>query len=677
MKNKIKRKIKVIAVIFVSFLIIFSNFTQAQAEPNNNDKYHVKEKQLLDKIKILHDLFPTKIDEAALLATLSHRGTLTSYINDSYIPNFKKDDFIENVNETFNFIRGIGAQTATEADQLLAATIVMLDSSGWFNPFDSYSDEKYQKALAGNHLVGNLTEGSIAEPLGIGLNALFCTVGAVSDTMATPIQFGVDAATGSGDTFLQRKASRYLTMFNICDQGYIGGTYPSVITMEDQERKQLLKDKYAEEIINLAKEFRHENSNFCVVNPSSYGDFTSWKQYDSKWKDTAVGGGGTIGDIGCLATSVAIQIARSGTALTGLSNGFTPKEFVETLNDNNGFTSGGEFQWQGQEDIASNWKYANVVSTNISNTKDLATTLAQELSTGAEDKYQKFIVLQIHHSNSSQHWVAVDSVSTDSVTIFDPGSEGKTLDDNYSGWVVDSYKVMYATDVPFGTTGSTSTSSDNLCTGSGGSLEDLMIFINNYEGGTTCNNGTGYTTSTLPNDPGGLTASNGVTLGTAKGYAQKAGYTESDIESEYRSGCPNKEKMDKVKMAILQYMYDEVGDSATEKGVTLSEIEHLALTSVRYGGYGMDRDILDKIKAYGNDSYEVFHCFVTLGCGFGNAAYMDGLVNRRAGEYELFRTGNLYAKNVGKGYNYYQGITNKTQLEHYMSTDWPTGEAPQ
>jgi len=41
----------------------------------------------------------------------------------------------------------------------------MLDSSGWFNPFDSYSDEKYQKALAGNHLVGNLTEGSIAEQL--------------------------------------------------------------------------------------------------------------------------------------------------------------------------------------------------------------------------------------------------------------------------------------------------------------------------------------------------------------------------------------------------------------------------------------------------------------------------------------------------------------------------------
>jgi len=328
-----------------------------------------------------------------------------------------------------------------------------------------------------------------------------------------------------------------------------------------------------------------------------------WRFYD-----TAVGGGGTIGDIGCLATSVAIQIARSGTALTGLSNGFTPKEFVETLNDNNGFTSGGEFQWQGQEDIASNWKYANVVSTNISNTKDLATTLAQELSTGAEDKYQKFIVLQIHHSNSSQHWVAVDSVSNDSVTIFDPGSEGKTLDDI----LPEAFAVVRE-------------ASKRV-------LElrhfDVQLIggINNYEGGTTCNNGTGYTTSTLPNDPGGLTASNGVTLGTAKGYAQKAGYTESDIESEYRSGCPNKEKMDKVKMAILQYMYDEVGDSATEKGVTLSEIEHLALTSVRYGGYGMDRDILDKIKAYGNDSYEVFHCFVTLGCGFGNAAYMDGLL---------------------------------------------------
>lgn len=672
MRNTIKNKIKVISVIFISFLVIFSNLSLASAQhiDYSNKNANVKEKQLLEKIKIIHQIFPRQIDEAALLATLSHRGTLTSYINDSYDPTFDKRTYQASIKSSLETVRQSEIK-ASEADILLAATIIMLDSSGWIG---SYSDEKYKKALAGNKLVGNMTSDPISDALGNGFNTMFCAAGAVADTLATPVQFGIDFAQGQVANYVKSKTSRYITMANVCTQGYIGGTYSTVKTLKDDERKQAIKDKYAEEIINLAKLFRGEENDSCVLSPSSYGDFTNWKQYDDEWGDIVLGSSSsTIRNSGCLVTAIAIQMARSGTQISNLpddSNSFNPGLLVKTLNKHGGFI-GANFTWGGFESIAENWTVSNSVNTHITSTLELASTLSNELSTSVDGLYQKFIVLQIHHNKSLQHWVAVDSVNGNQVTILDPGAEGTTLDSNYDGWVVDSYRVMYAKDVLTGASGS-SASSDNLC--SGGSLDDLMEFINSFEGGTTCNGGSGYTTSTLPNDPGGLTASNGVTLGTAKGYAEQVGFSPSEVEAEYRSGCPNKEKMDKIKKAILQSMYDEVGESANEKGVKLSEIEHLALTSVRYGGYGMDRAILDKMREYGSDAYEVFHCFVSLGCGFGNGSYKDGLANRRAGEYEFFKTGNTKAKNIGKGYAFYQSITNKVQLEHFMNEYWPTGE---
>ncbi|MBR1611168.1 MAG: N-acetylmuramoyl-L-alanine amidase, partial [Methanobrevibacter sp.] len=64
------------------------------------------------------------------------------------------------------------------------------------------------------------------------------------------------------------------------------------------------------------------------------------------------------------------------------------------------------------------------------------------------------------HGGEASHYVALDTVSGDSVTIMDPGSSrGNTFDDNYNDWTVDWYAIFYATDVPFG--GSGSSSSDN------------------------------------------------------------------------------------------------------------------------------------------------------------------------------------------------------------------------
>ncbi len=273
MRNKEKNKIKVISIIFISFLIIFCNCTPALAGyiNYNNDKVNIKEKQLLEKIKIIHQVFPKQTDEAALLATLAHRGTLTSYINDSYDPNFDKDTYRTSIDSLISSVKQANTK-ASEADLLLAATIVMVDSSGGFLPWASYSDEKYKKALAGNKLFGTTMDNDV---LANGFNILFCAKGAVDHTLTIPVQFGMDLTQGQADTFIQRQISHYITMKDVCTQGYIGGTYSTVKTLTDDDRKQAIKDQYAEEIIHLAELFRGEEGNVCLTGNTQTGDLSS------------------------------------------------------------------------------------------------------------------------------------------------------------------------------------------------------------------------------------------------------------------------------------------------------------------------------------------------------------------------------------------------------------------
>ena len=138
----------------------------------------------------------------------------------------------------------------------------------------------------------------------------------------------------------------------------------------------------------------------------------------------------------------------------------------------------GGFTWSGYQSIAPNIKFMPQVNVNITNVNELATTLAQELSTPAEGQYQKFIIIKISHNSSSQHWIAVDTVSGNQVTLFDPGASGTTLDENYNGWRVHAYRVMYATDVLQGQTGSSTGGSGNYCETSGS-----IVIPEEYGGG--------------------------------------------------------------------------------------------------------------------------------------------------------------------------------------------------
>lgn len=165
---------------------------------------------------------------------------------------------------------------------------------------------------------------------------------------------------------------------------------------------------------------------------SSAGSYVGWKQSDSRWKDIVLGGGTdssrSIGNIGCLATSISMLIAKSG-AIDSLPTGntlkgnFNPGTFVEAMNKTGGFDSGGNLYWENVNKAVSNFVYDS--------------SSKQTLSGLSKDDKLKVIKNKISQPNTycvvevkggqGQHWVAVDSVSDSTVKMLDPGSKATDL----------------------------------------------------------------------------------------------------------------------------------------------------------------------------------------------------------------------------------------------------------
>ena len=100
LKNKIKKRAKILLTVFLSFVVLFINCGPAMASyMDTTTKGNKKEQQLMKKIEIIHKAYPKQTDEAALYATLVHRGYLADYINDAYDPNFDESAFANNWNQ--------------------------------------------------------------------------------------------------------------------------------------------------------------------------------------------------------------------------------------------------------------------------------------------------------------------------------------------------------------------------------------------------------------------------------------------------------------------------------------------------------------------------------------------------------------------------------------------------
>lgn len=182
------------------------------------------------------------------------------------------------------------------------------------------------------------------------------------------------------------------------------------------------------EILKTFYDFEIEET--AEINTASPGDFANWKQKDNRWENKRVLGNQTIGEYGCLATSIVIQIANSKASL---SDGFkekydelNPGTAIEYMNSFNAFNSGGlMIDVDAGRFVAPKFRLAKSES-KIIQKNDIDNLIN-------EGCYP--VVSVTGSSVSSTHWVAIDIDKTkqnNDVYIYDPDGINQKLYNSYS-----------------------------------------------------------------------------------------------------------------------------------------------------------------------------------------------------------------------------------------------------
>ncbi len=164
------------------------------------------------------------------------------------------------------------------------------------------------------------------------------------------------------------------------------------------------------------------NGSTCMYS----GEAKDWLQTDSRWAGVQLGNSGAnIGQIGCLATSLAIQVRRSGVDTSSVGGDFNPGTFVKALNKQNAFSGSGSLaSWYAVTAVVPNFKYRGTRSV-LGNTKQEKLQILSELLNKGY-----YVVAEVK-GNTGQHWVAVESISGDTINMIDPGSNSTNMWSEY------------------------------------------------------------------------------------------------------------------------------------------------------------------------------------------------------------------------------------------------------
>ena len=289
----------VFVILFFSFVCVFD--VQAAdddgKEPyfcvicNGDENTYLMEKQFIRRIQIIKDILGDSVDEVALAATVLHKESAMEAIKTRYEENWD-DEYEEAYKNTMLAVfkeesqgtqetqqLGTGAGITTEKiDLLIAAAIVMANSSGWTG---KYNEIRYQEALAGEGLI---TGDGLGDKIA---NKLVCNVGVVFDAAFTLNNISFQFMTGQDVLAeIDRTATRWTNMKNICNNGYIGGVYDiNEQTQPDEEYRNAQKEAIADEIMDLIHYYKilldkkdKDDGEYC----SEYGGSTQAKDLEGK-----------------------------------------------------------------------------------------------------------------------------------------------------------------------------------------------------------------------------------------------------------------------------------------------------------------------------------------------------------------------------------------------------------
>lgn len=203
--------------------------------------------------------------------------------------------------------------------------------------------------------------------------------------------------------------------------------------------KQILMQVYNSGSRNIgASDIQKSNcKSTSASNCISTGEYSKWRQYDSQWGNVPMGNSGqNIRQIGCLVTSVAMLIAKSGVAVDPSIKNFNPGTFVQFLNSHGGFASGGNFVWAMATKAAPTFVYQGQVALS-------GMSRQQKLNKIKEITSQPgvYAVAEVK-GNTGQHWVAIDGVIGNTVNMMDPASDNNDMWGQYN-WNNTSVIVYY------------------------------------------------------------------------------------------------------------------------------------------------------------------------------------------------------------------------------------------
>lgn len=165
--------------------------------------------------------------------------------------------------------------------------------------------------------------------------------------------------------------------------------------------------------------------NGVIYGAADSGEYVNWRQAGQSWSNIKIGNtNSTLGQIGCLVTSISILIEKSGCNTT--ISPFNPGTFLEALNKNNAFDGSGNLQYAGVTRAVPNFSYiGNVNLRGKSRTEKLA-LITQYFNQGY------YLAIEVKGATpGNQHWVAITGISGNNVIIVDPASDGTDLWSSY------------------------------------------------------------------------------------------------------------------------------------------------------------------------------------------------------------------------------------------------------
>lgn len=158
---------------------------------------------------------------------------------------------------------------------------------------------------------------------------------------------------------------------------------------------------------------------------ASSGEFSTWKQRGREWSNIKIGNTNlTIGEVGCLVTSISILIKKSGVSTKNVYP-FNPGTFVIALSNVFGFNEA-NLQYGAISKVVPEFVYQDKISLRNKSKSEKLSIIKSYYESGY------YLAVEVAGATeSSQHWVAVDKVVGDRIFMLDPGSEAVDMWNQY------------------------------------------------------------------------------------------------------------------------------------------------------------------------------------------------------------------------------------------------------